>query len=180
MDSYSSIAARGQLLTDSHSRNSEPPPEFLLDAIHLPVIPLVIIPHQVQNTVQDEDAQFFAERAAVFAGVALGGFGSNGDVAQEELRGARCGWRGARGAWRGARGGGRGARGGWRAKARSRRSGTILGNTGVVARQAAVGGGKREDVRGAFLTAVLLVPFGDFGVADEGDGDFRAGDLQFA
>ena len=55
----------------------------MFDPVHLALIRLVIISQKVENSVQDEDANFVFERAAIFLGVAAGDGGSNGDVAEE-------------------------------------------------------------------------------------------------
>src|SRR5260370_2017895 len=54
------------------SRESEPPPELLLDPVHLTVVTFafVIIPHQVQNAVQHQDATFVIQCPAIFLPIA--------------------------------------------------------------------------------------------------------------
>jgi hypothetical protein len=56
--------------------------KLTLAAIHLAFVGLVIVAHQVEHSVEDEDAHFVVEGAAELLRVAPRNRGSDGDVAE--------------------------------------------------------------------------------------------------
>src|SRR5438067_2440775 len=64
------------------SFESEPPPQLVLDSIHLSIIALVIIPHQVQNSVEHQDAQFVLQATAVCLCIPARCFGGDRNIAK--------------------------------------------------------------------------------------------------
>ena len=71
--------------------------EALLAAIHLAGIGFMIVAHQVQDAMKDQDAHFVVQGASEAAGVAARDVGSNGDIPEIGSRGGR-GSRGCGGA----------------------------------------------------------------------------------
>jgi hypothetical protein len=58
------------------------PAKAIFDAGHLAVVGFVVVAEEMENAVEDEDLEFVGEGAAEFFGIAAGGGGGDGDVAE--------------------------------------------------------------------------------------------------